>query len=331
MAQTPTSAGRQMSSGLKERLKRCGRYHTSPSDPPVNKQPRLAVPVSDILNHPSDETVTTVNTDDDGFSSAKQKLFQSPWRHQEQMEITPKKFLEEKQHVLGVTVQSEISSKDDFSLFQSEDRLSLGKNGSPSHGVNDSSSPSVSVTNMNLSQGDSYSRSISFTNAKSDEQITTSCVMKHIAVDGNEPTKISGTPVTSKSRLSSFSFKGSKLTFSDTDFDSDKDQMEKRASCPDSNESSFEELMVERDRLQKLLAHNEDTLRKLNMVKMYRAKNDLATLCKLIEKWRSVSQEVLQDLHNLMSEPKPTLTELINHFQIDHTLVNYNAEEESFS
>ncbi|KAL3863721.1 hypothetical protein ACJMK2_005464 [Sinanodonta woodiana] len=306
--------------GLKERLKRCGRYHTSPGVQPLNKQQRLDIPLSDILECPTEMTMTTVNADDvnDGFSNAKQKLFQSPWRRQEQIEITPKKFLGEKRHVLGVTVQSAISSKSDFSCYQSEDCLSLGKNDSLIQDVSNSSSPSDSVTNMNQDQNDLHSPN------------TVSSGIKHLPVVGKETTKTAGTPLTSKSRLSSFSFKGSKLTFSDIGCESDQDLMKRRASCPDNNESSIKELIVERDRLQKLLAHNEDTLRKLNMVKMYRAKNDLTTLCNLIEKWRSVSQEALQDLHNQMSEPKPTLTELINHCQIDHALVNYNAEEESF-
>ena len=59
--------------------------------------------------------------------------------------------------------------------------------------------------------------------------------------------------------------------------------------------------------------------------------NDLAQLQCLIDKWRKVSQEAVEDLHQAAAPPQPTLTELIDFLQLDHTLLGYNAEDESFT
>ena len=65
---------------------------------------------------------------------------------------------------------------------------------------------------------------------------------------------------------------------------------------------------------------------------MFSFQNDLNDLEVLIKKWRGVSQEAMQELWELAAgEPKPTLTDVVDHFQIDHAFIGYNAEDESFS
>lgn len=51
----------------------------------------------------------------------------------------------------------------------------------------------------------------------------------------------------------------------------------------------------------------------------------------LIRKWYQVSQEGLVDLLNLMPEPRPELTELIDHLGLDHSMIGYNKEDQSFT
>ncbi|EDO45407.1 predicted protein [Nematostella vectensis] len=79
------------------------------------------------------------------------------------------------------------------------------------------------------------------------------------------------------------------------------------------------------------IAEREDKLRKLKMVKMYRTKNDLTDLQKLIDKWRNVSQEAAERLlTKIKKEPSPKMKELLDQFQIDYKLIGYSEEEEGF-
>ena len=50
----------------------------------------------------------------------------------------------------------------------------------------------------------------------------------------------------------------------------------------------------------------------------------------LIDKWRSVAQEGLQDLQGALPEPKPSLTGLLQHLGVDPDLVKFDSSEESF-
>jgi hypothetical protein len=59
--------------------------------------------------------------------------------------------------------------------------------------------------------------------------------------------------------------------------------------------------------------------------------NDLAELQDLINKWRTVSQDALQELVDIANDPKPTLTELMDYLHLDHKFIGFNPEDESFS
>lgn len=91
-----------------------------------------------------------------------------------------------------------------------------------------------------------------------------------------------------------------------------------------------EELVAKKLQLQKQLKEKEECLRKLKMVKLYRSKNDLSNLDDLIIKWREVSQQVLLDLHQKLPEPKPSLSCLLQHLHIDPTFLRFNSDEEAF-
>ncbi|XP_048249203.1 uncharacterized protein LOC124111726 isoform X2 [Haliotis rufescens] len=73
----------------------------------------------------------------------------------------------------------------------------------------------------------------------------------------------------------------------------------------------------------------EEKLRKLKMVKMYRSKNNLQQLQGLINKWRGVTQQALSDLHNMLPEPRPSLADFVRHLQIDSDLVQLDLGEDS--
>lgn len=83
--------------------------------------------------------------------------------------------------------------------------------------------------------------------------------------------------------------------------------------------------------LKAVKAEKEEKLRKLKMVQLYHSKHDPDKFEKLIEKWRLTVQEALMKLHEILPEPKPELTELINHLQIEHEIIGYDKDDESFT
>ncbi|XP_076439692.1 uncharacterized protein LOC143279519 [Babylonia areolata] len=90
------------------------------------------------------------------------------------------------------------------------------------------------------------------------------------------------------------------------------------------------DLVEAKKRLTAELAQQKEVLRKLHMVRTYRAKHDLLELQGLIDKWRSACQQAVLDLHRLTSDPRPSLTQLVCQLGIDQKLVCYNEEEECF-
>ncbi|XP_072041979.1 swi5-dependent recombination DNA repair protein 1 homolog [Amphiura filiformis] len=86
----------------------------------------------------------------------------------------------------------------------------------------------------------------------------------------------------------------------------------------------------ERRQLAKTIQEQKETLRQLQMVKMYRKKNNLEELEVLIDKWRGVCQETLTTLQEKMPEPRPDLGSLIKNFNLDAELLKYNEDEEEF-
>ncbi|KAJ8026185.1 Swi5-dependent recombination DNA repair protein 1-like [Holothuria leucospilota] len=95
-------------------------------------------------------------------------------------------------------------------------------------------------------------------------------------------------------------------------------------------DTAVEALQDERRQLKELLEEKEAILRKLNLAKSYKEKNDLAELDVLTEKWRSACQEAIRQLYDILPEPKPTITEMIDSWKISHKMIRYDKEEESF-
>ena len=64
---------------------------------------------------------------------------------------------------------------------------------------------------------------------------------------------------------------------------------------------------------------------------LYVFQHDLTEMEGLIRKWHQVCQEGLVDLLSLLPEPRPQLTELIDHLGIDHQMIGYDKEDQSFA
>ncbi|XP_063290219.1 swi5-dependent recombination DNA repair protein 1 homolog [Pelobates fuscus] len=96
--------------------------------------------------------------------------------------------------------------------------------------------------------------------------------------------------------------------------------------------TGYLEMVEEKRRLLKRVEDKEEFLRRLKMVKLYRAKNNLTELHSLIEKWRTSSQQVLYELQTTLSSEnsKISLTQLIENCNLDDKLLQYNRAEEDF-
>lgn len=86
------------------------------------------------------------------------------------------------------------------------------------------------------------------------------------------------------------------------------------------------------DHLKTEVKERTETLRRLRMVKMYRSKNDLTQLRRLIEKWRSCCQSALYELQ--MDLPvdgrKASLAQLIDLFGLEDSILHFDRTEEDF-
>lgn len=75
-----------------------------------------------------------------------------------------------------------------------------------------------------------------------------------------------------------------------------------------------------------------ETLRRLRMVKMYRSKNDLTQLRRLIDKWRSCCQSALYELQTDLPVDgrKASLAQLIDLFGLEDSILHFDRTEEDF-
>ncbi|XP_056147898.1 swi5-dependent recombination DNA repair protein 1 homolog [Lampris incognitus] len=76
-----------------------------------------------------------------------------------------------------------------------------------------------------------------------------------------------------------------------------------------------------------------ETLRRLKLVKMYRNKNDLTELQRLIDKWRSCAQAALYELQTDLpiDGSKASLSQLIDMFGIDDKILHFDRTEDDFT
>lgn len=94
--------------------------------------------------------------------------------------------------------------------------------------------------------------------------------------------------------------------------------------------NSYDVILKSKQHLEVQVAQHRESLRKLNMVKTYRIKNDLHHLETLINKWRSVCQQAILDLHQLTAEPRPSLTLLVQQLGVDAQILRFNSDDECF-
>ncbi|KAG7332343.1 hypothetical protein KOW79_004177 [Hemibagrus wyckioides] len=93
------------------------------------------------------------------------------------------------------------------------------------------------------------------------------------------------------------------------------------------------ELLHLREKLKKDVKEKSETLRRLKMVKMYRKKNDLTQLQGLIGKWRQCAQAALYELQTELPTDgqKASLSQLIDHFGLEDSILHFNRTEEEFT
>lgn len=100
------------------------------------------------------------------------------------------------------------------------------------------------------------------------------------------------------------------------------------------NKKQFvEEMKLILQKMQTRWTEMEEVLRKLNMVKMYRTKNNLDKLEALIESWRQAGQEAVKALAKSCEycEQKSTSCKtILDQMQIDYSLMKYDPEEDCF-
>ncbi|XP_031612996.1 swi5-dependent recombination DNA repair protein 1 homolog [Oreochromis aureus] len=85
--------------------------------------------------------------------------------------------------------------------------------------------------------------------------------------------------------------------------------------------------------LRKEVKDKTETLRRLKMVKMYRSKNDLTHLQTLTDKWRHCAQAALYELQSEVpiDGRKASLSELIDLFNLDDSILHFDRTEEDFT
>ncbi|XP_052227734.1 swi5-dependent recombination DNA repair protein 1 homolog isoform X2 [Dreissena polymorpha] len=286
-----------LSSSLKDRLKKCGRFHSSPYQPPEARQ----------------QTNTTLSSNHNLLTNLNESVLTDKSTHTEKC---------------GSTDHDSINKED------------AGKYGTLKF-ANDMTHSDV---NTNISSG----------GLKFSAEISSHGNLQGDASDSVTPVATFRTPVNVRSR-SSIKVKGNRLTFTDTQEanagvsksetspdDCDKGR-EKNCDLEENSAVSSDVKPLEQcglsapvicsiEELERQIAEKEESLRKLNMVKMYRAKNNLEDLQSLIDKWRGVSQQSVTDLHASMTdEPRPSLTRLIDHLGIDHDLLKFRTDDDNES
>ncbi|XP_062375064.1 swi5-dependent recombination DNA repair protein 1 homolog [Sardina pilchardus] len=87
-----------------------------------------------------------------------------------------------------------------------------------------------------------------------------------------------------------------------------------------------------RDALRREVKEKAETLRRLQMVKMYRKKNDLSRLRTLSMKWRQCAQGVLYELQTALPADghKASLGQLMDQFGLEDRLLHYDRTEDDF-
>lgn len=120
----------------------------------------------------------------------------------------------------------------------------------------------------------------------------------------------------------------------ETDAEVHRNDMKEQRDClPHTAEPAQKDLIQQCEELRKTVKEKSETLRRLKMAKMYRKKNDLTQLQRLVDKWRSCAQSVLCELQSeLPSEGNQvSLSRLIDSFGLDDKILHFDRTEEEFT
>lgn len=233
----------QLSEGLKARLKRCGQYHSSPVDSgKTSKQPCLTLKKSEVKQLDRDrcgscivDMVTDTVTKD---RSLKARVL----KKQSAAEMFPSG------DGILVTVKGELLETNDEGLENVCDNLQDNEYPGTSHysGQDASYTPAV---NRNIKNHDERHRTPCAPKDNSREHHSTPCVPRNTGRFGK--------------------LRCNKLSDSCITIPCIETQEQKSSVC------SVEDLIKQKEQLQETLKSKEETLRKLKLVKMYRAKVSL--------------------------------------------------------
>ncbi|XP_030628914.1 swi5-dependent recombination DNA repair protein 1 homolog [Chanos chanos] len=112
-------------------------------------------------------------------------------------------------------------------------------------------------------------------------------------------------------------------------------QRDSPATSPVIAESSLTQadMLQQRDQLRREVKEKMDILRRLNMVKMYRSKNDLTQLQELTGKWRLCAQAVLYELQTELCKDgrKTSLSQLMDQFGLEDGMLHFDRTEDDFT
>ncbi|KAF4105771.1 swi5-dependent recombination DNA repair protein 1 homolog [Onychostoma macrolepis] len=120
----------------------------------------------------------------------------------------------------------------------------------------------------------------------------------------------------------------------ETDTDVHRDDMREQRDCSHHTAEPAQKDLIQRcEELRKAVKEKSETLRRLKMAKMYREKNDLTQLQRLVDKWRSCAQSVLCELQSeLTSEGKQvSLSQFIDSLGLDDKILHFDRTEEDFT
>ncbi|XP_071089413.1 swi5-dependent recombination DNA repair protein 1 homolog [Haliotis cracherodii] len=302
--QDAPGSGRNLSTGLKNRLKRCGRYHSAT---PSAKKPCIATPLSPGPLHissvglPVTPQDTLQSSTSRGDNSNTPKPLSSCSRRIRASLSFKSPVMKTESYVPGTGPAEGISAA-------GSRRGTEGCHDEPCSG--DPSTP-LSSKHKRLTQSGNKSR-LKF--SSDDEKIN-----QQSAGCGDKTGLHSGR-------------NGDKICLNSGRND---DKISLQSGCSDETGlqsegcSDMTTLRREKRDLTLHLTAAEEKLRKLKMVKMYRSKNNLQQLQGLIDKWRGVTQQALSDLHNMLPEPRPSLADFVRHLQIDSDLVQLDLGEDS--
>ncbi|WAR21572.1 SFR1-like protein [Mya arenaria] len=287
MTSTPNSSKCTFSSSLKERLKRCGRYHSSPYQPPgpAKQNQNISLKKGTAIPKIGNFSVHRVNN-----SEEKSELANKDGQiADESSELRKEANIYDNASMCSDDSLSLKAVTNDYTSERVKDKLEslcCGHEGG---------------TRLSHSDTDLLSRNTTFvTPIKNRDQVVK---RKTLSFRNNIDEHCKSTE---------------HLTYS----------AEADVADVEVDQHFNEEMHCSVHGLENELTSRKELLRKLKMVKMYREKNNLSELEVLITKWRGVSQQALQDLHQSMPEPRPSLTELINHLGIDHNLVCFSSEDD---